>query len=113
MRVMAKHVVTTTELTDDLSGGVAHRTVTFSFDGVGYEIDLSQRNARAFEKALTPYMAVARKSRTRRTAAARGSKPVARDLSAIRSWAEANGHSVASRGRIPAAVQAAYQDAQH
>ena len=32
------------------------------------------------------------------------------ELRAIRTWAEENGHQVSSRGRIPAAVRAAYEE---
>lgn len=115
---MAKRVETIVTLTDDLDGSKADRTVSFAFDGVGYEIDLSKRNAAALEKALRPYVAAARKVRSggRR----RGSRPGGRaaaaagraNLSAVREWAQSNGYDVSARGRIPAAVLADY-DAAH
>ncbi|MCU1383896.1 MAG: Lsr2-like protein, partial [Acidobacteria bacterium] len=37
-----KHIV---QLIDDLDGGEAAETVTFSIDGTAYQIDLSTRNA--------------------------------------------------------------------
>lgn len=54
---MAKKVETIVTLVDDLDGGKAERTITFGFDGATYEIDLSKRNAAAFEKVLGPYLA--------------------------------------------------------
>ena len=57
---MAKQIVTMTEFTDDLTGGKAENTISFSLDGAAYEIDLSKANTRAFEKALKPYAMVSR-----------------------------------------------------
>jgi hypothetical protein len=53
---MARNVVTTTTYTDDIDGSTAAGTVSFAFDGTHYEIDLSKRNAAAFEKAMRPYL---------------------------------------------------------
>lgn len=39
-------------LEDDLSGGKADETITFSLDGVAYEIDLSTKNAANLRDAL-------------------------------------------------------------
>ena len=60
---MAKKTITTVELTDDLNGGKADQTIAFGFDGVSYEIDLSRKNARDFERAVRPYVGAARKVR--------------------------------------------------
>lgn len=108
---MAKKVTTIVELTDDLDGSKADRTVSFGFEGKNYEIDLSKRNANAFEKSMRPYVAAARQVRpSRRTSvrssAARGPK---RDLAAVRAWAKENGYQVSDRGRVPAAVIEAYE----
>ncbi|MGH3495677.1 MAG: histone-like nucleoid-structuring protein Lsr2 [Sciscionella sp.] len=111
---MAKKVLTTTEFTDDLDGSKAAGTVSFSFDGVAYEIDLSKKNAAAFTKAITPYIESARKVRgTARTAGRRrtsrsSARAVRGDLGAVRAWAAENGYAVAARGRIPAAIMDAY-----
>jgi hypothetical protein len=104
------------QLTDDLDGGKADTTVRFSWENATYEVDLSKKNAAAFAKLLKPYVDAGRK--VRRTAGSpgrrggrsgNGSRGRAHDLSAVRSWAKENGHAVADRGRIPAAVLAAYQ----
>lgn len=114
MVCMAKRVVTTVELTDDLDGGKADRTLHFAFDGTNYEIDLSKKNATALEKVLKPYVESARKVRqpARRgrpaSTARRGGRT---DLGEIRAWARNNGHEISDRGRIPAAVVEAYNAA--
>ena len=43
-------------LVDDLDGGHAEETLTFSLDGVSYEIDLSHDNAAQFRDAMAPYV---------------------------------------------------------
>jgi hypothetical protein len=110
---MAKKVTTLVELSDDIDGGKADRTVAFAFDGANYEIDLSKKNANAFEKAVRPYVEAARKSKPAR---GRSTPPKASsgrrtDLAAIREWAKSNGHEVSDRGRIPSAVVEAYDSA--
>lgn len=52
------------------------------------------------------------KGRRASSASAAGTAPKRGDLPAIRSWAQANGHAVGDRGRIPATVMAAYDEAQ-
>src|SRR3954447_26296405 len=48
-------------LVDDLDGGSADETVSFSLDGVAYEIDLSDKNAAAFRDSLAQYVGLARR----------------------------------------------------
>ena len=48
-------------LVDDIDGGSADETVSFSLDGVSYEIDLSSKNASAFRDALAQYVGTARR----------------------------------------------------
>ena len=99
------------ELIDDIDGSKADTTVRFSWQGVAYEIDLSKKNAKAFEAAMEPYLAKA----TRVAAGRAGRRPSSRgksDLSAVRAWAAANGHELATRGRIPATILEAYQSAE-
>lgn len=109
---MAKKVVTTTEYSDDIDGSKAEGTVSFSFDGTNYEIDLSRANTRAFEKALAPYLGHARRVRaTRGRSSARGRSSSKHDLSAVRAWAADSGYSVAPRGRVATEVLEAYDSA--
>lgn len=115
---MAK--TTVVRLTDDLDGSEADRTIRFGWGAVSYEIDLNAKNAQAFEDAIAPYLSAAQRVTAARhpAAPARASRTrVARagavsDHAAVRSWAAGNGHQVADRGRIPAAVLAAFQQAQ-
>lgn len=117
---MATEVVTT--LRDDVDGSAADRTVTFSWDGVSYEIDLSKKHIAELTSILEPYVAAGRRSggrgaggRSGRARAGRSGKlktPKAAksdvDLAEVRAWASANGHVVAPRGRVSAAVLDAF-----
>jgi hypothetical protein len=100
---------TVVTLTDDLDGGQASETVSFSLDGKSYEIDLSAENSERLRSALRPYVEVAR--RAGRPPVTRIRIPAARDSHAIRSWALSNGYSINSRGRIPRPIVDAYQKA--
>ena len=108
---MASRTITT--LTDDIDGGDADETVTFSFKGTQYEIDLSKKNVDKMVIALQPYTSAARKSGGRRSGSGRTTSSGADkdQLAKIREWARANGHQVSDRGRISAAVQEAYHAA--
>jgi hypothetical protein len=100
-------------LVDDVDGGTADETVTFSLDGVSYEIDLSADNAAKLREALATWVGPARKIGGRSTRGARRrAGGGTSDAQAIRDWAKANGHTVSERGRISAEVRAAY-DAAH
>lgn len=101
------------ELVDDIDGKDADETVTFSLDGVSYEIDLSTKNAAKMRDTLALYVGSARKVAGRRR---RGSGSAARrsggtDTARIRDWARSNGYDVSERGRIPAEIRQAYEAA--
>lgn len=100
-------------LVDDLDNSDADETVTFALDGVTYEIDLNEANAAKLRDALAPWVGHARRSGGRKSASRNGSGGGARrkNVSAVREWARKNGHDVSERGRIPAAVQEAYDKA--
>jgi hypothetical protein len=108
----------TTHLVDDLTGDTIEdghgRTVSFSFDGRHYEIDLTDDNADALREAFSDYVAAARKisGRSGRASAGSPKRSNSEELAKIREWAKANGHEVSSRGRISQAVRDAY-DAAH
>ncbi|GAA1525232.1 Lsr2 family protein [Actinomadura kijaniata] len=100
-------------LVDDLDGGEADETVSFSIDGASYEIDLSGANAKKLRDSLQPFVEKSRKAGTarrgRRGAARTGSN---RERSAeIRAWAKARGIKVNERGRIPQNVIEQYEAA--
>jgi hypothetical protein len=123
-----------TVFTDDLTGDTLTpddtQTVTFTVDGVSYEIDLSAKNAASLRNDFAAWTehahTVPGTTPTRRTPrrAARQSLTTAqrpktaqrstanRESSArIREWAQSNGHTVSGRGRIPATVVDAYNAA--
>jgi hypothetical protein len=102
--VMARKTVVT--LTDDLDGSEASKTVTFAVDGASYELDLSDKNAAKFEKALAPFVAAGRKVRNGQQRRKSPSSGV--DVPAVRAWAKANGYEVSNRGRVSAEIVAAY-----
>lgn len=113
---MAKrHIV---ELIDDLdqttidgTGG----THTFSFDGVAYEIDLSDANAEKLRGALEPFINAGRRagraSSAKTVSAPRGRVRTQEETNAIRDWARKNGFEVSDRGRIAESIVAAYREA--
>ena len=106
-------------LVDDLDGGEASETVSFSLDGSSYEIDLSRKNAEQLRDAFAKYVAAARKpgrsSGSGSGGSARGSSGRGRSggsstamdrdqAAAIRAWAKKQGLKVSDRGRIPASI---------
>ncbi len=104
-------------LVDDIDGGAADETVSFSLDGVSYEIDLSTANAAAFRDSLAQYVGTARKigrSTAGRSAGSNGRRRSSggdNRTAQIREWARSNGHPVNERGRIPATIVEAYDKA--
>jgi hypothetical protein len=100
-------------LVDDVDGTEAVETVSFSLDGVSYEIDLTAANAKKLRNDLSAWMGHARRSGGRKGSRKAGAAAGQRrsDLSAVRQWARKNGHQVSDRGRISAGVLAAYDKA--
>ncbi|MGQ7295262.1 histone-like nucleoid-structuring protein Lsr2 [Quadrisphaera sp. KR29] len=102
-------------LVDDLDGGTADQTVSFSLDGVDYEIDLSAQNAARLRDDLAVWVGHARRApagrRSRASGGRAGDAAAGTDLAAVRAWARENGHTVNERGRVPAAVLDAYRAA--
>jgi hypothetical protein len=107
---MAQKVIT--QLVDDIDGKELKdgegETVTFALDGTTYELDLSLKNADKFRGVFQDYIAAGRK--VGKSPGKRGSKAAQSGPSAaeVRAWAKDNGFEVPDRGRIPAAVQEAY-----
>ncbi|MPZ96587.1 MAG: Lsr2 family protein [Propionibacteriales bacterium] len=99
------------ELVDDIDGNDADETVTFSLDGVSYEIDLAKKNAAKLRDALALYVGSARKVGGRRRRSASGRARAGTNTAEIREWARSNGFEVSERGRIPADVREAYDKA--
>jgi hypothetical protein len=108
----------TVSLVDDMDGSTAAETVEFGLDGVSYEIDLSDSNAKKLRDALAGYVSAARRAGGRRRSAGAGRRAgggggtrpsVDREQNAaIREWARKQGMKISDRGRIPAEVLEAY-----
>jgi len=98
-------------LVDDIDGAEAVEAVSFSLDGVSYEIDLTAANAKKLRSDLAPWVDHARRSGGRKSSRRAGAGPRRGDLSAVREWARKNGHQVSDRGRISAGILAAYDKA--
>ncbi|POM23013.1 Nucleoid-associated protein Lsr2 [Actinomadura rubteroloni] len=100
-------------LVDDIDGGVADETVSFSLDGVLYEIDLSEQHAARLRKNLEPFVQGARRARPKGIKAGRPARTQSnRERSGeIREWARSQGIAVNERGRIPATVIEQYEAA--
>ena len=97
-------------ISDDLDGSGNASAVSFSYNGVDYSIDLSNKNKAAFDKVMKPYLAAAskvggRRTRSRRSAASPGKRS---DLNDVRAWAKSQGMKVSDRGRVSAEVLAAF-----
>jgi hypothetical protein len=116
---VAQH--TFVQLTDDLDGKSIPDgkggTVRFGLDRQNYEIDLSDKNAKAMREALRPYLQAARRTGgTTRGTRNRGRRPTngqPRDYDAktVRAWAESQGIQVSQRGRVSADLVAKFQEA--
>lgn len=105
---MARKQEVIVHLVDDLDGSQAVETVAFALDGVGYEIDLSTKNAKALRADVQKWAAHARKARKAAGTRRRGGSRPTSDAAAIRVWAHEHGVEVPARGRIPAAVVEQY-----
>lgn len=109
---MAQRVVV--ELTSDLSGESAQETVSFSLDGVPYEIDLTSGEASSLRDSLANYVSSGRKVGRKTTSARSAARPSGAadyDASAVRAWASSRGIEVSGRGRISQAVLTQYREA--
>lgn len=101
-------------LLDDIDGSEAAETVSFSLDGVAYEIDLSADNARALRDSIAHWVGHARRTGSGRNGSARpsprrnGAKTDGPSPSELREWARANGYQVSERGRISEQIREAY-----
>lgn len=96
------------KLIDDRDGGPATQTITFGLDGQQYEIDLSDEHALELRNAIETWRIHARKANRQpaRTAVRIDLGP---SNEILRTWAQANGHRVSTRGRIPEEIRSAYE----
>lgn len=93
-----------TVLVDDLDGSERDvRTVRLSVDGTQYSLDLGPASRKLLSAALKPFLSKAR------VRAKEGESRAAQ----IRTWAAENDVTVPARGKIPADIEAQYEEAQH
>jgi nucleoid-associated protein Lsr2 len=104
------------QLVDDLDGSSTDdiETVHFALDGADYEIDLNPDHTDALRDVFAEFISSARRTGGRvkhirvaprvDTSTSKGSASNREQTHAIREWARKNGHQVADRGRIPAAI---------
>ena len=96
-------------LIDDLDKSPADESISFTFEGAHYQIDLNNKHAKRFREQMAPYLDAGRRVRSTATRRSRAG----RDRSeSVRSWAREQGIKVSDRGRIAATIMAQY-DAAH
>ena len=110
---MARKVIFMDDMDETLEADAG--TISFTMEGISYQIDLSTKSATKFRSAMAPYIAAARRVGGKATGTKSKSHKVSSahsdQLNAIRDWANANGMQVAYKGRIPADVRLAYEQA--
>ena len=104
------------KLIDDLDGGQADETVSFSLEGTQYVIDLSGKNAKQLRSSLAKYIAAARKEKGARQPGRGGGRRASAtsagpDSSQVRTWAREQGFDVSERGRVSKDLIARFQEA--
>lgn len=114
---MARQIV----FVDDIDGTEGAETVTFSYRGESFEIDLAPDNAARMDQMLGEFIRAARKGDTlvpvsevkqqRRTKGVNTQRAGREQTQAVREWGRANGFNVSERGRIPADLQEAFDNA--
>jgi hypothetical protein len=106
-----------TILVSDLSGDEVEsggQSISFSYKGVDYTIDLTAKEAAGFDKAIAMYVQHARKAGRGRAArsSSGSSHSQAERVSTMKTWADEQGIGYPKRGRLPKSLVEAY-DAAH
>lgn len=92
---------------DDITDG--GESINFSYRGVDYAIDLTDKEAAGFDKSIAMYLEHATRVGGRRQVGGTGrAKTDPTQLKAMRDWARNNGYTVSDRGRISQEIQDAY-----
>lgn len=102
-------VVLISDLTGEEIANGDGATVTFTINGVSYEMDLTSNEAQEFDAHIERYIQAARRTGGRRSTSrnstrANGTSGSDYDAKAVRAWAHSNNVDIPARGRIPAAV---------
>ena len=104
--------VTITQYVCDLTGKPVaeddHVEVEFTVNGTTYALDTDKAGAAKFDKAMKPYTDAARVVKAARQPRKSGGAERTRK---IRAWAVSQGIDIADRGRVPAKIVEAYENA--
>lgn len=95
---------------DEVEGG--QETVSFSYRGVDYTIDLTTKEAAGFDKAVAMYVEHARKAGrgAKRPPTSSGSANAhAEGVANMKRWAAEQGIGYPKRGRLPKSLVEAYE----
>ena len=101
------------QLVDDLDASPASQSVVFSLDSRTYQIDLNDRHAEELRATLGAFVDAARRVRSQPGGSGTGSGSAGANTdrnAAIRRWALNEGVELPNRGRVAAAVVAAFDD---
>lgn len=100
-------------LIDDIDGSEGAETVSFSLDGVNYEMELSEANAGKLRAEMGEWIKHARRVSGRLSRGRRGTSVsrIASNSATVREWARANGYTVNERGRLPKEIVEAFEAA--
>ena len=104
--------VTITQYICDLTGQPVeedeHVTLEFTVNGTAYVMDTDRAGAAKFDKAMRPFTDAARVVKPARRPRKSGGAERTRK---IREWAVSQGIDIADRGRVPAKIVEAYENA--
>lgn len=96
----------------DLSKKSDASTITFGYDDVWYEIDLTDTERSKLEESLKVYLESGRRAQADRVKKPYTPNTTPQERAKIRDWARQNTNlEFADRGRIPKEVMAAYDKA--
>lgn len=87
-------------LTSDLTGKHPARTLEFSVDGRGYEVDLTESEIREVKKSLSDLIRIAR-SLSDEQGKVRKARQTGHTAAEVRAWAKREGITTPSKGRLP------------
>jgi hypothetical protein len=92
------------------------QSIEFAYRGVEYRIDLTDKEAAGFDRAIAMYLEHAtrvggRRAGRRASGGAGATKTDREQLDAMRRWARDNGYKVSGRGRVSREVQDAFHAA--
>jgi hypothetical protein len=108
-------------IVSDLSGEPGAHGLEFGFEGVSYQLDVTEAEHQSLKDSLSAYLDKASKvsggrgrpksaSRPAPVAGSGGSGLTKEERQAVREFAAANGHTLAQRGRLPEVAIMAWRE---